>query len=419
VTLLLKRNPAVPIIDFEVFGLGGQRFEQEILRGASLFTMGLLSKGTRTRSKRQIAETIERLGGSLDTGSGRNTYYASISVLKEDYETGLELLADVLQNPSFPEREIEKQRQDTFLAIKRLDESWQREVGRLFRKHYYQQHPYRNDLIGTEQSVRKMSRTDIQTFYRSMVMPNNAVLAIFGDIDPAEMVVKVKSLFGKWKPGSPVQPTIQETTAPLTANNRVEKKTEKVSAAIFVGTNGMTLKDSDRQTLDVIDAVLSGIGYPSGWLHESLRGGDSSLVYVIHAFPSYGIDGGHFGILTQTTMANYDRVLEIVLEKLERIQKEPLKPGELAAAKDMIITMHEMGLETNGAQASSAALNEVLGLGYDWDSRYPELIGKVSAQDVLRVAHRLFNYRLVISAIPENPVETVIPSEQKRRMHAK
>ena len=418
-TLLLKRNPAVPIVDFEVFGLGGQRFEVKNHRGISLFTMELLTKGTRTRSKRQIAETIERLGGSLDTGSGRNTYHASISVLKEDYETGLELLADVLQNPSFPKREIKKERQDTLLAIRRLDESWQREVGRLFRKHYYRQHPYRNDLIGTEQSVKNMSRTDIQTFYKNMVMPNNAVLAIVGDIDPTEMVANVRSLFGKWKPGRPLRPTIQETTAPLGANDAVEKKTEKVSAAIFVGTNGMTIVDPDRPTLDVIDAVLSGIGYPSGWLHESLRGGDRSLVYVIHAFPSYGIDGGHFGILTQTTMANYDRVLEIVLEKLESIQKRPLKAGELEAAKDMIITMHEMGLETNRAQASSAALNEVLGMGYDWDSRYPELIRKVSAQDVLRVARRLFRHQLVISTIPATPVEAVIPPEQKSRMHVK
>jgi zinc protease len=206
--------------------------------------------------------------------------------------------------------------------------------------------------------------------------------------------------------------------APLTANEQVRKKTEKVSAAIYLGTNGMTLKDPERPTLDVIDAVLSGIGYPSGWLHEALRGGDRSLVYVIHAFPSSGIDGGHFGIITQTTMANYEKVVEIILEKLENLKQKPLDPEELAAAKDMIITMHEMGLETNGAQARSAALNEVLGLGYDWDARYPELVEQVSAEDVFTVARRLFQHHLLISAIPEKPVEAIIPPEQRQRMHA-
>ncbi len=417
-TLLLKRNPSVPIVHFQVFGLGGQRFEPQDLQGISSFTMELLTKGTRSRSKREIAETIERLGGSLDSGSGRNTYYASLSVLKDDTETGLELLADVLRNPSFPQKEIDKQRQDTLLAIRRLDENWETEVERMFRKRFYRQHPYQNDLIGTEQAVKNMSRGDIQDFYQRMVMPNNAVLAIFGDINPEKMVAKVQALLGKWQPGSLVEPDLQPATAPLTADDRIQKETEKVSAAIFIGTNGMTLTDPDRPTMDVIDGVLSGIGYPSGWLHDALRGGDRSLVYIIHAFPSSGIDGGHFGILTQTTMANYEKVVEIILEKLERIQDEQLKPEELASAKDMAITMHNMSLETNGAQARSAAVNEVLGLGYDWDLRYPDLIQQVSGEDVLRVARKLFRHHLLVSAIPENPVEAIIPPEQKQPVHA-
>jgi zinc protease len=418
-TVLMKRNPAVPIVNFQVFGLGGQRFEPENLRGIGSFTMELVTKGTKSRSKREIAETIEKLGGSLDAGSGRNTYYASLDVLKDDAEIGLELLADVLQNPRFSEEEIEKQRKDTLLAIRRLDESWQNEVARVFRQHYYGQHPYGNDIIGTKETIRGVSRGDIMNFFQQTVMPNNAVLAVFGDIDPEAMAEKVKSAFGKWRPGKVVAPVIPKAVALLTATEQVRKKTEKVSAAIYLGTNGMTLKDPERPTLDVIDAVLSGISYPSGWLQEALRGGDRSLVYVVHAFPSSGIDGGHFGIITQTTMANYEKVVAIILEKLEKIKQKPLEPEELAAAKDMIITMHEMSLETNGAQARSAAVNEVLGLGYDWDARYPELVEQVSAEDVFTVARRLFQHHLLVSTIPEKPVEAIIPPEQRQRMHEK
>jgi zinc protease len=416
-TVLMKRNPSVPIVNFQVFGLGGQRFEPENLKGIGSFTMELVTKGTRSRSKREIAETIEKLGGSLDAGSGRNTYHASLAVLKDDAETGLELLADVLQNPRFPEEEIEKQRADTLLAIRRLDESWQNEVARVFRQHYYRQHPYGNDIIGTTEAIKSMSRGDIVNFYQQTVMPNNAVLGVFGDIDPKEMAEKVKSALGKWRPRKVVAPVIPNTLMPLTASEQVRKKTEKISAAIYLGTNGMTLKDPERPTLDVIDAVLSGIGYPSGWLQEALRGGDRSLVYVVHAFPSSGIDGGHFGIITQTTMANYEKVVAIILEKLEKIKQKPLDPEELAAAKDMIITMHEMSLETNGAQARSAAVNEVLGLGYDWDVRYPKLVEQVSADDVFTLARRLFQHHLLVSAIPEKPVEAIIPPEQNKRMH--
>jgi zinc protease len=416
-TLLLKRNPAVPIVDFQVFGLGGQRFEPEDQRGISFFTMELLTKGTRGRSKQEIAEIIERLGGSLNSGAGRNTYYASLSVLKDDLDAGLDLLADVLRHPSFPQKEIDRQRQDTLLAIRRLDESWEREVERLFRENYYQGHPYQGDLLGTEQTIQNIKRDDIEDFYRETVMPNNMVLAVFGDIETEKVLTKVKGLLGKWKPEKLMLPTLRETTTPLSQDYKVQKKTEKVSASIFLGTNGLTLRDPDRPTLDVIDAVISGVGYPSGWLQEALRGGDRSLVYVVHAFPNSGIDGGHFAVITQTTMSNYNKVVQIIEEKLERIQREPLDGEELAAAKDMCITMHEMGLETNGAQARSTAVNEVLGLGFDYDSKYPDLIRQVSAEDVLRVARKLFRHQLLVSAIPENPVETVIPPEQKTRMH--
>jgi len=169
----------------------------------------------------------------------------------------------------------------------------------------------------------------------------------------------------------------------------------------------------------VIDAVLSGIGYPSGRLHEALRGGDRSLVYAIHGFPAYGLDRGHFGIVTQTTMSNYQEVIRIILDQLQKIQQQPLEPAELEAAKSMCITMHEMGLETSGAQAASAALNEALGLGYDWDRRYPEWIRNVKADDVLRLARKLFQHHLLVSAIPERPVEAVIPPAQQERMHVK
>lgn len=417
--LLLKSDHTLPLAEFRVSGLGGQYLEPEELSGISSFTMALLTKGTGKRSKGQIAETIEQLGGSLVSGSGRNTYYVSLSVLKEDIDTGLELLADVLTNPSFPEAEIEKQRQDSLLTIRRLDESWEQEVERLFRRNFYRSHPYARDIIGTEGSVKRLGREEIRGFYQGVVMPTNAVMAVFGDIDPDTMVSKISRVLGKWRGVGEFLKGQGRPVEPLTTDLRIEEKTAKVAASIFLGTAGVSITDPERPTLDVIDAVLSGISYPSGWLHEALRGGDRSLVYVIHGFPAYGLDTGHFGIVTQTTLSNYQQVAAIILERLQKIQQDRLEPGELEAARNMCITMHEFGLETNAAQAASAAVNEVLGLGYDWDRRYPDQIRQVQAEDVLRLARKLFQHHLLVSAIPERPVEAVIPPQRRERMHVK
>jgi len=82
----------------------------------------------------------------------------------------------------------------------------------------------------------------------------------------------------------------------------------------------MTLTDKDVPVVNVIDAIISGIGYPSGWLHDGLRGGEKSLVYYIHAYPAFGIDGGYFAVMAQTTMENYDKVVNIILEKINLIK---------------------------------------------------------------------------------------------------
>jgi len=417
ITLLLKENPNLPIVTCQLFGKGGQRYEPPGQPGISLFTMGLLTKGTKTRSKYQISKEIEEMGGSIGSSSGRNTYSVSVSILKEDFQKGLEILSDVVINPSFPEEEIEKQREDTLLAIKRIDESWEREVTRLFRQHFFIQHPYRNDLVGTEESVRRFARKDIVDFYRLSVMPNNMVLAIFGDIDINRVTQSVEQRFGHLKAGNLVAPNLKEETSNIVRERRVQKMNDKSSSALFVGFNGMTLYDADRPALDVIDAILSGIGYPSGWLHEALRGGDQSLVYYVHAYPHYGIDGAYFGIITQTTMANYQKVLDIISEMVRRIREELVTDEELELAKKMVVTMHDLGLETNASQAFSAAVSEALGLGYDWDQRYRGLIQGVTKQDVLRVAKRVFKHPLIASTIPRKPVEAVIPPERKERMH--
>ncbi len=416
-TLLTKESNTVPIVSFQFFGKGGLRFEPPGRAGLSSFTFNLLTKGTKSRSKTEIAQALEEIGGRISAGSGRNTFFVSISVLKEDFQRGLEILADVILHPSFPEEEIEKQRQDTLLAIGRIDESWEREVERLFLRHYYKDHPYGNDVIGNAVSVKSLTREEIIGFYRQLIMGNNAVLAIFGDINGADVEKKVTDAFRDLKPGHLAEPYSKGERPWLTQDDQVEKSTDKVSAGIFLGYNGMDVFDRDRPTMDVIDAVLSGIGYPSGWLHESLRGGTMSLVYYVHAFPSYGIDAGHFGVITQTTMGNYQQVLDLILEKMRKMQRGLLTEEELERGKNMVVTMHELGTETIGAQAYQAALWEVLELGFDWGEQYPERIREVSREDILRVAQKYFRYHLIASTIPKEPVETVIPSEHKRRMH--
>jgi zinc protease len=287
------------------------------------------------------------------------------------------------------------------MAIRRLDEQWTTEITRLFKRHYYRKHPYRNDVLGRAGTVKRFSGEDIRRFYESVVKPNNAVLAVFGDMDPEVVTSEVEEAFEGFAPAILESPIIEQETENIVEDETFETFNEKTSAALLVGFNGLALGDPDAPVVDVLDAVISGIGYPSGWLHEALRGGEKSLVYLVHAYPAFGIDGGYFGIVSQTTPENYEEVLKIIVEQLALIQQKEVDAASLDRGKNMCITMHEMGLETMAAQAASSALNEILGLGYDYDAMYPELIEKVSAADVLRLAGRLFSHHLIVATKPK------------------
>jgi zinc protease len=399
-TLLLKRNPSAPIVAFEFFAEGGLRFEPSNKPGLSHFMASLLTKGTKNRSKIEIAKALEDVGGSIASSSGNNVVSIAASVLKEHFDIALDLLADVVLNPTFPEGEIEKQRQETLLALRRLDEEWTTEITRLFESHYYRRHPYRNDVLGTIEAVQGFSEEDIRSFYGSIMLPNNSVLAICGDIDLATVAAKVEKAFEDFKPGVLEEPVIEAETHNIDQDERYETFNEKTSAALFVGYNGLTLADADVPVVHVLDAIISGIGYPSGWLHNALRGGDTSLVYYVHAYPGFGIDGGYFGVIAQTTPDNYDEVLKIIVDKMDLIRTKEVDEQTLERARDMCITMHELGLETIASQASSAGLNEIVGLGSNYDDRYAALIQEVTAADVLRVAQKLFSHHLIVATKP-------------------
>lgn len=417
--VLLKEDHRFPFVTLQLYGIGGVLLESPEEEGYAAMTASLLTAGTQRRSTLEISEALESLGGSLASGSQHNTYFVAAKVLKDDLSLAMDVMADVVLHPAFPLSEVEKKKQETLLAIKKQDENWQTELVRLFKKNYFQDHPYRHDVLGTETSVARVTRDILQRFYAKMVVPQRAVLAIYGDFDAQRVIPLIKKAFGPWPSTGPsAMPMVKAQTLAFEGMRVVEKTSDKTSLGLFVGTRGLDLKDPRVVVLDVVDAVLSGIGYPGGRLHNALRGGEKDLVYVVHAFPFNGYRAGYFGVITQTTLKNAQQVESVVHEHLDRLMREPIGEEELQRAKDMVITMHLLGLESSEAQAQSAAVNELHGLGYDYALRYPDLVRSVTANDVQALARELLKDRWVVRTVPENPVE-VLPEPMPPSSHGR
>jgi len=400
-TVLTKVNRTSPTVSIQLYGPGGLRYEPADQPGISLFAASLLTRGSKGYTKQELAEAVEDMGANINGGSGQNSLYVSMSLLSSDLAKGLSIFGDVVKHPTFPQDEIEKQRQDTLQVIKTLDESWSQELMRLYRKTHFTNHPFRNDIVGTAESVKSFTHDGLDGFYHSLLKPNHMTLAVFGDIDPQETLALIKAEFGELKQGDlpPDRSVPQEYV--IEENSETTKPNEKTSAGILMAFNGVSITSPERPVEDVLDALVSGIGYPGGWLHEALRGGESNLVYVVHAFPSYAPDGGNFLVIAQSFPQNLGKVKEIITSQFKRLLSEPINAEELERAKQSVVISHEMGLETNAEQASSAALDEQMGLGYDYSRDYVKAIQKVTADDIRKLAEKSFQSALIVETVPE------------------
>ncbi|MDR3555217.1 MAG: pitrilysin family protein [Syntrophobacteraceae bacterium] len=405
--LLIKKDKNLPIVTLQLWGKGGLSLETVKNPGISVFTAALLTAGTKTCKKIDLMKKVEDVGGEISAASDYNSYHVSIKVLKGDFGLGLRLLADIAQNASFPPDQIAKQKQDTLTAIKMCDENWRGEAMRLFMSNYFHKTPYANYKLGTIASVNSFTRDQIVAFYRKMVNPTHSVLAIYGDVDPREAARLANRDFGKWT-GEPVTVNLVEETHPLVANRTVEIRDEKSSSALMVGTNGLGIGAPERPVLDVLTEVLSGGGSLSGRMFDSLRGGDKDLIYTVSTFPFYGVNSGFLGVLTQTTMANLPGVQKIIEQNLDRLKDQLVPESELARAKDALLVGIKFEKETIESRAGDAALDEVLGLGWNYTDRYPALVKAVTARQVEELARRLFTNTLVVRTLPERPAKTLI-----------
>jgi zinc protease len=395
-TLLLKRNTNVPLVFIGAYLKGGVRYENEQNNGVFNFMARMLLKGTKNRTAEQIAQEIDSIGGSISAAGDEDYFACSLEILKEDINIGIDVLADVLMNPIFDEEELEKERKAILADIDRLNDDWRAQSEIFFKKTFYKKSPYRLIPLGTKDSISNLKREDLLNIYKKYCLPNNLILAVFGDIDIKETEKLIKEKFKEFKPAKFTFPDVP-IEPPLSSNREDILYTDRKQSVIFMGYPGMKVGDKDWYTMRVIDAITSGIGYPGGWLHDALRGNE--LVYFVHAWNDTKADPGYYAIQAATTEENLDKALKIIKEKQELIKKKLVTDEELARAKKACIVMEALYLkQKNSSQGSFAARYELYGLGYDYRDDFIEKINAVTKEDVMRVANKYFNnYVLTIT----------------------
>jgi zinc protease len=350
--------------------------------GLAMMTATLLDQGAGKRTAEQIAEEIDFVGGALGTGAGTDLSYLNAVVMKDSYDTALDLLADLTQRPTFAVDEIERQRQQAMSALKVSAEDPDSVADRVINRLVYGFHPYGMPGAGTAESLAGLTRQDFVDFHQKYYVPNNALIAVVGDISAADAMAGLEKYFGAWKPGQ-VPP--MNVTEPPDATRRViviDKK-DTVQTEIRVGQIAIPRKHNDYEAVDQAVKILGGEG--ANRLQQVLRS-QKALTYGASAdLDTYKYAGAVIAE-TDTQTANTAEALRVTIDEFTRLQRERVNDGELEAAQDYMVGHFPLTIEVPD-QIATQVLNQLFyELPVEELPRYRERILKVTPDEIQRVA---------------------------------
>lgn len=397
--LLVKEDHRLPFVCFRAGLRGGVLAETAANCGASSMLSKVMMKGTRTRTAEALAIEIESLGGSLDTYSGNNSIGVTAEVLRDDFTSGLELVADVLLRPALPPLELEREREIQLGNLRHQRDELLASCFKLMRKSLFGDAGYGLDSLGTEATVKALQVTDLAALHRRLVTPDNCVLAIYGAVETKRVVAAVKQAFGKWKAvaqaGSPFAVHHSQFTSGRAADTR-----DKKQAVLAIGFPGTTMHNDDRYALDLIQESCSDMG---SRLFTRVRE-KLGLAYYVGAQHLAGLVPGFFAFYCGTAPEKAALVEQELLAEADLLRTDGLTEEELQRAKAKIIGQKKISRQDLGGQAMLHALDELYGLGYAHHAQDDARYEAVTLAEVRTVAARYFRAEASAVAVISGPL---------------
>ncbi|OFW32523.1 MAG: peptidase M16 [Acidobacteria bacterium RIFCSPLOWO2_12_FULL_65_11] len=396
-TLILSERRGLPIVAANLVFKTGSGTNPTDKAGLANFMAAMLDEGTATRSALQIADEVAELGASLTTGSTMDATTVSARSLAKNFGASLGILADVALRPAFPVVEIDRQRaQRLGQLVQQRDNPAQVAAQVQAAALYGTRHPYGYSELGTEASVRAMTRDDMLAFYRQNFVPNNAALIVAGDISMTDLRALADRTFGGWQRGAPAQPVLGEpTTTP--ARIVIVDKPGSPQTQLRVATIGAARSSPDFRPLQVMNMALGGLF--SSRINMNLRE-QKGYSYGTYSQFTFRRSAGPFTVAGGVrTDATAPAVTEIFKE-IAGIIEAPMSGEELTKAKDSLANSLPGAFESSADAVSSFSNVFTYTLGLDYYTRYAAQVNAVTATQALDVAKRyLVRSRMVVIAV--------------------
>ncbi len=259
--VILAQRDAVPVVNLTLQLDAGYASDQFLLAGTARMAMDMLDEGTSSRDALEISEELDTLGATLGAASNLDTSRVMMSALVENLDASLDLYADVIQNPAFPEAEFDRRRSQQLAAIGREKVQpvamAQRVLPRIL---YGDGHAYSNPLTGsgTEASVNELTLDSLRAFHDTWFVPNNATLIVVGDITMAELEPAIEARFASWAPGDVPEKNLAEVTPQTETVVYLIDRPDSAQSIIFAGHVAPPKGDPANLQIEAMNDIIGG-----------------------------------------------------------------------------------------------------------------------------------------------------------------
>jgi len=391
--LLLCEDFRLPIVSFSVFFKGGLLWEKEETAGLFPILTALLSSGTRKHDAYTIGDLVASWSGRLTTYSGNNSFGLTISLPEKYWRKALALLAEIVREPAFPEKELEKTKKNTFTGLVARGENPLAVAEDLLRKEIFGNHPYGLPREGTKQSVNNISRKLLLETYKKLWTKGNVVLTASGAINQEEIIKEVDRLFPRLSDFSieEVIPFKPEEKNMLLKTARLPRK----ETTVMVGYPGLSVENSERAYLEIISEYLND---QDGLLFQRLREKEP-LVYACGFSYFLGLQPGLLFFYAQCHPEKTHRVMQVFDEVIDQLVQKLLPPDEMEKLKIKVAGNRMLNRETISDRAREYGLSVLYGLGLDFEKKIEQIVWEAKAEQIQSFCARYFQKKYQVKII--------------------
>lgn len=384
-TVIHHYKPGLPLVAAQLVVRSGSAENPADVPGLAGFTAQMLEEGTATRSAPGIADEIAQLGAFLDTGTGLDASMVSLLSLRANFAPALDIMADIVLRPAFPNAEVERQRADRIgELIQQRDDPESVAAVAAAGTLYGSGHPKGYGQLGTEPAIRAVTRDDLVDFWRRHYVPGNAALVVSGDIARGELKALVESRFAAWARAE-VPDGGAEEPAGTPARLVLVDQPGAVQTALRVTSIGVARTTPDFPALQVLNAALGGMF--SSRLNNNLRE-TKGYTYGISSWFRYDRTPGPFVVAGSVRRDATGASVREIFSEVNAMRDAPLPAAELDTARDAQVLSLPGAFETNADIGASMADIFIYGLPLDYYARLPAQLSAVTAAQVQAAARK-------------------------------